>query len=86
MESPVRLVNSKPGAGVSNEGTGWGADPWVRLAAAMAIQAVKDLKSRDLIRALDALAWFIDGEAENILTELDIFPGDAFQKAVNYES
>ena len=62
-------------------------DPGKRLAAAIVIQAVRDLRSKDTIAALDALLWIIEGDAEIYLTALDILPsGDLLQQAVSNES
>jgi hypothetical protein len=60
------------------------ADPWRRLAASVAIQAVKDLRTGDIESFTDALYWFVGGQAEIYLTALDIFPdGDLLDLAVN---
>jgi len=62
------------------------ADPWQRLAASVAIQAVKDLRDPDPIRALDALGWFLGGGAADYLQALDIAThGDILEKVLSYE-
>jgi len=63
------------------------SNPWVRLAAAMVNQAVRDLHGPDQLKALDALGFFVDGDCEEILSALDVLPkGDILEMAVNHGS
>jgi len=50
-------------------------DPVLELAAKILVTAVRDLHSRDAIRAVDSLAWLIDGPAPLFLESLDM-PSD----------
>ena len=49
-------------------------DQWKRLVASMWLQAIRDLHDPDQLAALDALCWFVDGDADEYLRVLDIAP------------
>ena len=56
---------------------------WWLLAVHIVRQAVVDLSSVDVLTALDALGWFLDGGAAEMLAEIDMTPnGNLLEKAV----
>lgn len=53
-----------PGDNRPNQLVPPGADPWVRLYAAVVLRAARDLQARDPVLVLDALAWWCNPASE----------------------
>ena len=52
---PTHPMNSAPCVDASDIRL----DPWLHLAAAVTVRAVYDLRAADLMKALDALGWWL---------------------------
>jgi len=51
-------------------------NPYRQIVAAIVLQAIKDLKSEDVVTFLDALTWLLYGDAVELMQQLDILAAD----------